>query len=133
MNSNQENLQDTQKNSNIEMSKDMPVLTPSTDIYEEKDSIVIICDMPGVSDKSVEVSYEGDVISLVGWQETIDNIQDKQLVLKGYRKGVYKRSFTMLTDVNIANISAKMKDGVLKVVLPKSERVKPKKINVQVG
>ena len=128
-----ENLQDTKKNNNVEMAKDMPVLTPATDIYEEKDSIVIVCDMPGVSDKSIEVSYEDDVVSLLGWKEKTKSTNEKQLIHEGFRSGVFKRSFSLLTDINIENISAKMRDGVLKVVLPKSEKVKAKKISVEIG
>jgi HSP20 family protein len=133
MNENKENLKDTKNNTNVEMAKDMPVLTPPTDIYEAKDSIIIVCDMPGVSDKSVDVSYEDDVITLVGWQTALDSIKEKQLIHKGFRGGVFKRSFSLLTDINIEGINAKMKDGVLKVILPKSEKVKPKKINVEIG
>jgi HSP20 family protein len=128
-----ENLKDTKKDSNVEMAKDMPVLTPYTDIYEAKDSIVIVCDMPGVSEKSVEVSYEDDVVTLIGWKSALESIKEKQLIHKGFRYGVFKRSFSLLTDINIEGINAKIKDGILKVILPKSEKVKPQKINVEIG
>ncbi|MCF7791126.1 MAG: Hsp20/alpha crystallin family protein [Victivallales bacterium] len=130
---NKENLQETENSKNAEMAKNIPVMTPPTDIYEEKDSIVILCDMPGVSEKSVEVSYEDDVITLMGTQENMESVEGKQIVNRGFVTGMFKRSFTLLTDINVEGISAKIRDGVLRVVLPKSEKVKPKKINVEIG
>lgn len=130
---NKENLAETKKSNDIEMTKDMIELTPATDIYEEKDSIVIVSDMPGVNQNSVDVSYEDDVVSLTGWQEVDETIKKYETIRKGFKKGVYKRSFSLLTDIDIEKISAKIRDGVLTVILPKSEKIKPKKIEVKVG
>ena len=130
---NKENLVETKEKSHVEIAKDMAELVPVTDIYEEKDFIVIMSDMPGVDEKSVEVSYENDVISLIGWHGTDANIKNREQIRKGFIKGVYKRSFSLLTDIEIEKITANIKNGVLKVVLPKSKKLKPKKIAVNVA
>ena len=125
-------LEERKDNKNIEMSKDLPTFTPSTDIYEEKDFLSVVCDMPGVDENSVEVSFEDDVLTLVGWQNFKEPENYEQLK-RDFIQGVYKRSFTILTDINAEKISANVKNGVLSVTLPIAEKTKLKKIEVKVG
>lgn len=111
---------------------DAPVYLPPTDIYEEDDTIMIISDMPGVSDKDLEVTLENDTLTVVGKQHTPES--DKHQILhRGYRPGTYKRSFNILTEVDRDKIKATLVSGILTVTLPKSEETKPKKIKVNVN
>lgn len=112
--------------------EDQIILSPKTDIFENNDEIIIISEMPGVDEKDIDVSFEENAISLSG---TIDS----KIIPAGYEElreefvsGRYERSFSILSDIKVDKISAKIKDGVLKVTLPKAEKIKPRKIEIKV-
>jgi len=107
-----------------------PIFTPAADIYEEQDSFTVLADMPGVEQKNIDISIEDNVLSITGTQSSQDQ-EGYELLHRGYRTGLYKRSFTLASDIDHAKISAKMHDGVLRLILPKSEKAKPKKIKVE--
>lgn len=120
---------DIQPSENI---ADKVILTPLTDIFETENELVIISEMPGVDEKSIEISFENNVILLSGKMKcdfTFDNFEE---IREEFSCGIYKRSFSILSDIEIDKISAKIKEGVLKVFLPKSEKAKPKKILVNI-
>ena len=56
----------------VEMTRDLPVYSPSTDIYEKEDSILVVCDMPGVDENQVDISLENNVLTLTGCQDAKD-------------------------------------------------------------
>ncbi|HBA85211.1 MAG TPA: heat-shock protein Hsp20 [Verrucomicrobia bacterium] len=114
----------------VEMTEDRPILTPATDIYEKEDSILVLCDMPGVDEKNVDIILENDVLTLTGSQ-TEEEPKGQTLIYRGYWPGIYRRAFQLTTDVDRSKIKATMKNGVLQVVLPKSEKAQPRKIAVE--
>jgi len=107
-----------------------PVFTPAADIYEEKDSFTVLADMPGVEQKNIDISLEDNVLTVTGAQSSQD-LDNYELMHRGYRTGIYKRSFSLASDVDDAKISAKINNGVLHLTLPKSEKAKPRKIIVE--
>jgi len=111
---------------------DMIILTPRTDIIENQNEIVIYAEMPGVDEKAVNVSFENNVIALSGEMSIIEPSGDYKEIREEIVKGGYERSFSILSDISVDKISAKIKDGLLKVIMPKSEKVKPRKIEVRV-
>ena len=116
----------------VEMTRDLPVYSPQTDIYEKEDSILVVCDMPEVDESQVDVSLENNVLTLTGCQDAKD--PDKHEVLyRDYRPGAFRRSFTLSADINHAGIKAKLNNGVLQVTLPKAEKAQPRKIKVEIG
>ena len=112
-----------------ELTRDIPVFTPSTDIYEMGDKIHIVCDMPGVEEKDLDISLEDSVLSIVGHQAE-QAPGGHKLVNRGYGTGVFKRSFTLMTDTNPESVKAKLADGVLRIEIEKAERAKPRKIAI---
>lgn len=124
------NYSDNKLKSNIELAKDKYIRVPLTDIIEKKDNIIVICGMPGVDKSKVEIEFEDNVLSIVGWQKE-RKYEEYELIHSDYRTGVYKRSFNVLTEIDTEKIKANVKDGILTITLPKHERVKPKKISVQ--
>lgn len=126
------NTGDDAKQSNVEMSQDRPVYVPPTDIYELKDKIIVESDMPGVSEKNIDVTLEDDVLTLTGRQCECEP-DGMELLHRGYAPGIFRRSFTLLTDIDVGKIKATAKHGILKVELPKSEKAKPRKITVKAG
>jgi len=106
--------------------------TPSVDIYESADEVVLQCDMPGVKVQDVDVRFENGELSLYG------KIQPRQApateyLQEEYRVGDFCRSFPIAPEIDAGKISAEYRDGVLTVHLPKQERVKTKQIPVLAG
>ena len=113
-----------------ELTSDHAVFVPATDIYEQERLILIRCDMPGVDDKSLEVTLEDRVLTLTGTQ--IENRPEGyELILGEYNTGIYHRSFTIQQEVDHAKIKARIQDGVLEIELPKAEQAKPIKIPIK--
>jgi HSP20 family molecular chaperone IbpA len=104
--------------------------TPRVDIYEIDSETVLLADMPGVDETSVEVTLEKDLLTIVG-RVLNKPMEGFELAYAEYRVGDYKRTFTVSDDIDRENIKATVKNGVLRLVLPKSEAVKARRIEVQ--
>ena len=106
-----------------------PVFSPAVDIYETGKDIMITADMPGVEQSALEITFNDDILTVCGEQsESVP--EGFKLLHSGAKTGVFKRSFNILSDINAEKISAKMTNGVLSIVLPKSEKAQPRKIEV---
>lgn len=111
---------------------DRPMYIPETDIYEDIDSIYVVANIPGVPEDGVEVSLDNKVLSFSGVQQ--ERIKEGyERVGYGESVGLFKRSFKIEADIDTNAISAEIKDGVLKILLPKSEEIKPRTIEVKAG
>lgn len=102
--------------------------TPSVDIYENEDAIVMCADMPGVNNENVDIRLEDNQLRIHG---RVANGKIGDVVVEEYRIGDYVRTFTLSGEIEQSNISATMKDGVLCLELPKAEAAKPRKIAVK--
>jgi len=108
------------------------VVVPRADIYETGDDIVIVADMPGVDETSVDITLEKNVLTISGQAQT-EIPQDYHLSYTEYRPGNYQRRFTLSNHIDHDNIQATVKNGVLRVWLRKAEAAKPRKINITAG
>ncbi len=109
------------------------VYRPEVDIYETDEGIVLLADMPGVDEKNVEVNIEDDVLTIRGHACVGEPEEGYDCVVREYRPGDYERSFAVGEDVDYDRVEASIRDGVLKVFLPKTEKVRPRKIKVKAG
>ena len=103
---------------------------PAVDIKEEADRFVLLADIPGVKPEDIDVSMEDGVLTIKGEKET-----EAKTEQKGYKRvertyGSFYRRFSLPDTANSEAISAKSNHGVLEIVIPKREAVKPKKITV---
>ncbi len=111
-----------------ESTRDVPVFIPAVDIYESENSLTLVADMPGVPQESIDIDLDADQLTIRG---TVPQQEEKGKVLfKEYAYGDYYRQFTLSSDIDREKIQASMKDGVLKLVLPKAEAAKPRKISI---
>ncbi|NCC52851.1 MAG: Hsp20/alpha crystallin family protein [Spartobacteria bacterium] len=120
------------KQEEIELAQDLPVFAPAADIYEKEDAILVVCDMPGVDDKHVDVTLDNDELTLTGYQH-IEEPEGYELLHRGYAEGIFRRSFTLTSEINREKIEAKITNGILRLTLPKAEEVQPRKISVSAG
>lgn len=114
----------------VERSRPGPVYTPVTDIDETKDALIVRADIPGADPATVSVSLDRDVLRLTA-QVRPPAPEGTSLVHAEYRTGDYERSFVLTVDVNPDRIDARIKDGVLTIVLPKAEPAPARKISVR--
>ena len=116
----------------MERTRERTVFTPRTDIYEREDALVLVADMPGVDQNSVEINVDRRVLTVTG-RVVPEQVADHRLAYAEYESGDFERSFTLTEEVDIEKIEATVRNGVLRLVLPKSEAAKPKKITVKAG
>lgn len=108
------------------------VFRPDIDILENRDGYVIYADLPGADDKSVDVRLDRGTLTLDARLETVPESSWTPLHAE-YRFGSYHREFRISEDIDSAGVSAKMHNGVLELVLPKSAARRPRAIQVQAG
>ncbi len=105
------------------------VFVPATDIFETDEALTVILEMPGVDKDKVDVKVENDVLTIEGWID-FSRYEGLQPVYTEYNIGNYARSFQLSSKIDQDRISAELRDGVMTLVLPKSERAKTRKISV---
>jgi HSP20 family protein len=103
---------------------------PAVDIKEEADKFVIHADIPGVKPENIEVSMEAGVLTVKGEKES-----ETKTEKEGYKRvertsGSFYRRFSLPDSADGDAINAKCKHGVLEIIIPKREAIKPKRINV---
>jgi len=114
----------------VEYTRAAQVYAPDVDIVERQDSIVVTADMPGVDENTVDITLEKNVLSLYGKVDA-DAPEKLRLLHAEYGIGDYKRVFTLSGEIDRDKIHATVKNGVLKVLLPKAEAGKTRKIEVK--
>ncbi|RME65203.1 MAG: Hsp20/alpha crystallin family protein [Nitrospirae bacterium] len=102
---------------------------PAVDIVESQNEYTLYADMPGVDEKSLDVTLEKDILSIKA-ESHVD-------IPEGYRKFyheiepvVYERTFRIVDDIDRDKVMATFKNGVLQLTLPKAETAKPRKIEI---
>ena len=107
-----------------------PVVAPSFDIYENKDELLLIADMPGVDEGDLKISLDKEELTIEGRQgdESTGTAFAREL-----RPVDYRRSFVVPQGINREAVTADLKGGVLRLHLPKSAAAKPRRIEVKAG
>ena len=102
------------------------------DILENTNEIIVLADMPGVESKSVDIDLKDNQLTITGKVDPPEGAKEMSLY-KEFNWGDYFRQFTLSNVIDQVKISAKMENGVLRLVLPKVEKAKPQKIKVAAG
>ena len=102
---------------------------PRVDIVEIEGDLVLIADVPGADESHTEVSLEKNILTIKGTVPAID-VDGLPLVHREFRSGYFERAFTLTREIDRNGIEATVKDGVLRVRLPKNPDVGEKKITV---
>jgi HSP20 family protein len=116
--------------SSAEQTTPGPVFTPSVDIFETEQELTLLADMPGVKAEGVDIDLCDNILTLSGDVKTPEGEKEVEL-LREYRTGKYLREFTLTENIDQSKIEAEIKNGVLKLKLPKAEAAKPRKISVK--
>lgn len=115
-----------------ERTRDRKAFVPRTDIYENGDAITIVTDMPGVDESSLDITLEKGVLTINGYVEP-ELPEGYTLTYAEYEIGDYQRSFKLSNEIDQEGIQATLKDGVLRLVMPKVGPAKARKIEIKAG
>ena len=115
-----------------EQTKPGLVFTPAVDIFENDTEIVLLADMPGVKVQDLNIDLRDNTLTLDGGVEALE-VSGEEAVLMEYEVGKYFRKFSLSEVIDQEKIDAQLKDGVLRLTLPKVEKATPRTIAVQAG
>ena len=105
------------------------IFTPPIDIYETDEGLVLEADLPGVTSETLELQVQDNKLTLFG--RVVRQAPENAVQLhEEYGVGDYLRSFILSDEVDYDRISAKLTNGVLRVVLPKATKAKPRRIEI---
>jgi HSP20 family protein len=115
-----------------EQTRTGPTFTPPVDIFETDQEIMVLADMPGVAAKDLMIDLRENVLTLSATVASPEKPKEVD-VLREYRTGNYYRKFSLSEVIDQAKIEAELKDGVLRLSLPKVVAAAPRKIAVKAG
>jgi len=102
---------------------------PRVDIVEDKDAFRLEAEMPGVSKEGLEIVLDGNELTIIG-RRAPSNITGATYLYRESRTTDYRRVFEVEPTIDAAKIVAKMEQGVLTLLLPKSEKAKPRRVAI---
>jgi HSP20 family molecular chaperone IbpA len=108
-----------------------PVLRPRTDIIETESGILVRADMPGVEEKQLEITIEKNTLRIRGAIAETEG-RDAKTTLREFEPVDYERAFILSNEVDREKIAARLKHGVLELILPKGEYAQTRKIPISV-
>jgi HSP20 family protein len=106
------------------------VFTPAVDIFETEKELTLLADMPGVKADNLSIGLNKNILTMSGEVDAPEG-EDETDVIREYETGKYFREFTLSNEIDQTKIDASLKDGVLRLRLPKVEAVTPRKIEVK--
>jgi len=106
-------------------------LAPPVDIYETEEGLCVTADLPGVDSKDVEVRVDNGILTMSGRVTAAAATSDA--LHEEFALGDYFRQFRLNEEVDQGRISAELKQGVLRLLLPRRAETQPRRIDVQVG
>ncbi len=121
---------ETEVKEGAERTRAKRLYTPPVDIIEGEDRLLLIADMPGVDENSVDITLEKNILTINGTVEP-EIPENHRLVSYEYGIGDYHRTFTLSDEIDREKIEATVKNGVLRLTLPKAEAAKTRKIPVK--
>ena len=106
---------------------------PACDVFEDKDAVKIVAEVPGVTPEDVKISLESNVLTIRG--EKKQQAEESSERVHRYERtyGAFERAFSLPTSVDPERIGATYAHGILTVTIPKAERARPREIPVKVS
>ena len=108
------------------------IWAPLVDMYETKDDLVLMAEVPGVREKDVTVAITGDLLSIKGERHFGDELKEPSVLHLERVYGRFERLVQLPMPVQADKVKATYREGVLEIRLPKAEEVKPKQIKIDI-
>lgn len=109
-----------------------PYVVPPVDVFENDNAITLLADLPGVAREQLQLRVDGDLLTVEATARTAGPA-NLELVYGEAQCPTYRRQFTLSRELDAGRIEAQLRDGVLRLTIPKAEEAKPRRIEVQVG
>ena len=109
-----------------------PFVVPPVDVFENDHAITLLADLPGVQREQLHIRVDGDTLVLEATAQT-GGPENMELVYGEAQCPAYRRQFTLSRELDTGRIEAQLRDGVLRLNIPKSEAARPRRIEVRVG
>lgn len=106
------------------------VVSPVVDIIESNDAYMILAQLPGAKKSDVSIKIENQSLKIMA-KMPVKQFEEKKFILNESVIGHYYRTFKLSDSINIDDIEARLEDGILALHLPKSEKAKPKTIEIK--
>jgi HSP20 family molecular chaperone IbpA len=116
------------KETSPERSRRIPTVTPQVDIYENNEEILLYADMPGLSKEDISINLENGKLFLSGRRQLVSS---GSVLFEEFGEVEYSRTFSVPQGIDMGKVNAELKEGVLRLHLPKSEAVKPRQIQIK--
>lgn len=107
------------------------VTVPPMDVTEYENEYVAIVELPGVKKEDVKITYEKNLLTVEGVRKPYEIPENAQVLLNEMRVRDFSRSIRVPVEIDSANISAELENGILKVVLPKSQEARVRTIAIK--
>jgi HSP20 family protein len=108
-------------------------VVPPVDVFENENAITLLADLPGVPKEQLNLRVDGDTLVIEATATASSAPQDMQLVYGELQCASYRRQFTLSRELDASRIEAQLRDGVLRLTIPKAEEARPRRIQVQAG
>jgi HSP20 family protein len=106
---------------------------PALDISEGKDAYLVTVELPGVKLDDLEITLEDGLLTILGERHFVSDSSEEQYHRVERSSGAFRRAITLPAHVMADEVEASMEDGVLRILVPKAEEAKPKRIQVTPG
>ena len=107
--------------------------TPALDMYEDRDSVFVRLELPGMKKEEIEISLHDGSLSISGERKSEEQFKEAEVYRAERFFGRFQRTVALPAPVAADKVKAQYKDGILTVTLPKAEEAKPKHIDVNVA
>ncbi len=107
-------------------------LMPAMDVYEKDGKIVAEMEAPGIDPEKINIEVEDEHLRVSGKEEELKEEKDKNYYRKEIRKGSFERLIRLPAAINENEIEAKCENGMLKIIMPKKEEKRAKKVEIKV-
>lgn len=108
-------------------------VVPPVDVFETDNAITLLADLPGVPRDQLQVRVDGDTLVIEANATTTSGPENMELVYGELQCPAYRRQFTLSRELDAGRIEAQLRDGVLRLTIPKAEEARPRRIQVQAG
>ena len=115
-----------------ERPEEVQALLPQVDVYENKDCILLVADLPGVPKDKLELRVDNDTL-LIEADIVQDTPENMEAAYAEVRLSRYRRAFSLSSELDSSKIDAQLRDGVLNLRIPKHPHAQPRRIEVKVA
>ena len=105
--------------------------SPPVDVIDKEDSVIVKAELPGIDKKDVKISISENALTIRGERKGEQEVKKENYYCCERVRGSYSRTIALPVEVDKAKAKASFKNGILEIILPKLEEVKPKEIEIE--